>query len=207
MRQKILSSARKPPREDQAKLSRAVRSLRERFGETTTEFGSRLGVHNSAVSNYERGKRGPSTSVLLRLYAEAGRIGCVTEKEIFANELQRHMDAGLIGGPPGWTAEAIADSMIPVLGKQKIGDALMDLLGDKARDMGFRKFVVGLSHVIDDCETVDESVTEILHLWATHSGNPKAPEYFRDILGVLRTMLWADRKAAAGDAKSPSKGK
>jgi transcriptional regulator with XRE-family HTH domain len=48
-------------------VGEAVRRIRKRIGQNTTDFGARVGITASAVSKYENGKISPGRSVLLLL--------------------------------------------------------------------------------------------------------------------------------------------
>lgn len=165
------------------RLAAAIQQVRARLGMTTSKFAESLGVSQSTVSRYESGERTPRFSVIGALLKLANEF---EKREIIGTLL----DAGLIGASPRLMPSEIIDYMAIGAGKTRIHEALMDLLAEKRQDEGFRKFVVGVADVIDECITVDESVVTMLHLWAAHSHDPRTAEYFRDALGFLRARLW-----------------
>jgi transcriptional regulator with XRE-family HTH domain len=183
----------------------AIRSVRKHLKETATAFGLRLRLDNATISRYEHDKLNPSAEVLLNLYALAKKFG-LPEQEVFMYELKRFFQRGLIGGPDTMTPEEVIQSLARQAGEMSKGYALMDLLQEKNRDWGFRQFVVAVAKVMDTCQTVDESVADILQLWAAHWNNPSAPQYFRDALGFLRTNLWRQSAGDAGKGKAGRSG-
>ena len=91
----------------------------------------------------------------------------------------------------------------PILGELQRADALMDILPEaKRHDWGFRQFIPAVSRLIETCETVDESIAEILRLWTAHGGKPDTAQRFRDALGFLRGNLWPQGPEAGLTAKT-----
>jgi len=173
-------------------LGEAIRTLRKRLGWTTTRLGRELCVDNATISRYERGKLKPSSHILMGLYLRAGP----DEKPVFAQELRPYFDRGFFGGPPEMTMEEVIEDLRSTWGEGRKGSVLMDLLAPtKRHDWGFRQFVVAVAHLIEVCETVDESIADMLQLWAAHRSRPETGQYFRDALGYLRARLWPPRQA------------
>ena len=169
-------------------LGAVIREIRKRLGLTTAAFAKLLGVKQSSVSRYEAGERVPRPSVVDAIFAVADD----DEKRKVIGALQEA--AFLMFSPDLTPVEAMATLLI-TSGVEDVAGALMDRLGKRRQDPGFRRFVVAVAEVMTKCETVDDSIAEILQLWAAHSGiNPMTAEYVRDALGSLRTRLWADRK-------------
>lgn len=166
----------------------AVRQVRTRLGMTTAQLAETIGVNQSTISRYESGERTPRSSVigaLLKIASDAEKL------EIIGVLL----NTGLIGAPPEISPSELAGHLIASAGMARIGEALLDVLGEKRQDPGIRKFVAGAATMLDKCSTVDGSITEILLLWSAHFWNPKAPGYLRGALEIVRGQLVADYKA------------
>ena len=78
--------------DEPAKAGAELRATRERLGMSQAEFGRRLGVSQSQVSALERGVRGPSLRVYLRIVAAQA----VPEQSL-AEELNEAARAQLVG--------------------------------------------------------------------------------------------------------------
>jgi len=121
--------------------------------------------------------------------AKSEGVGETDETATIMRELKAHYAQGHIGG--GKDVEETISLMNPVLAEIQRADPIMVTLPEQKRqDFGFRQFVPAVAHVIEACDTVDQSVTDFLHLWAAHSKNESAAQYFREAVGFLRGQLW-----------------
>ncbi|HEY9142110.1 MAG TPA: helix-turn-helix transcriptional regulator [Bryobacteraceae bacterium] len=181
-------------------IGEAVRSLRKRSGKNQKEFASVLGCQPNTVSRYELGIFPPGPLVLINLLhlAESASFDATVEKGVINGELKALYDRGLIGG--GRSADetiALMSSVSAAMLRQGvIGHQLMDILPEKKRREFGPQFMPAVAHVIEACDTVDQSVADILQLWAAHSRNKEATQYFREALGFLRGQLWVRRSHA-----------
>jgi transcriptional regulator with XRE-family HTH domain len=189
----------------------AVRRVRKRLGKNQTEFANMLRCQRNTVSRYELGSFSPGPVVLMSLLqlAESAGLTAKPEADVIMRELRAQHLLRLFGGS-GTVEETIA-SMRPFLGVVRTADAILDVLPEEKRqDVGFRQFVPAVAQIIEACDTVDQSVTDILNMWKAHCSNEAAPQRFRDALGFLRAQLWkkdsaAEARQATGAAKLSGK--
>jgi len=129
--------------------------------------------------------------MLMRLLqiADAAGLADAPEREAFMREMETQYDRGLFGG--GKNLEEAVALMRPLTVELQRADEIMEVLPEaKRRDYGFRQFVPAVAHIIEACRTVDQSVSDILQLWAAHATKEETPRIFRDALGFLRAQLW-----------------
>jgi hypothetical protein len=131
--------------------------------------------------------------------ANAAELGSSAAAGAFKQELSTLHARGLIGG--GRTADETISLMLStsaeVLRSSQRADQIFGALPEaKQRNPGFGQFVPAVANVMESCETVDQSVSDILNLWAAHSQYEEAAQYFRDALGFLRGQLWQPRRSA-----------
>jgi transcriptional regulator with XRE-family HTH domain len=179
-------------------ISEAVRSLRKRLGKNQKQFAAMLGCRPNTVSRYELGSFSPGALVLIGLLhlAESAKLDAAAETGVIRRELRSLYDRGLIGGAPtaDETIALMHSTSTAVLTQAQMGHEIMDILPEeKRRDFGLRQFIHAVTAVLEACDTVDQSVSDILHLWAAHSRNEAAVQFFREALGFLRGQLWARR--------------
>jgi len=189
-------------------IAEAVRSLRKRLGKSQMEFAELLGCQRNTVSRYEIGAFLPSPFVLVHLLGMAETAGteAAAESETITRELKAYCTHNLVGG--GRTVEETIAMMRLVTGAtfreiQRSHSLLAGLPEQKIKDYGFRQFAPAVAHVVEACGTVDQSVADILHLWAAHWHESATVQHFRAALEFLRFQLFA--KDSAG--KRPNRGK
>lgn len=191
-------------------IAEAVKGLRKRLGKSQRQFAELLCCQRNTVSRYELGTFPPGPHVLIQLLgmAETAGAGAAGEFEAIQRELRAYYDRNLIGG--GRTAEETIALMRLVSGaefreQQKAGSMLAELPEHKIKDLGFRQFIPAVAHVVEACNTVDQSVAEILHLWAAHWHESTAAQQFRNALEFLRFELFG--KGAPQAETTPKTGK
>jgi transcriptional regulator with XRE-family HTH domain len=162
------------------------------MGLTQAAFAQKLGVNQTAVSQYERDIIRPSTQVLFNLCFVAESQGASNDcRERFLKELAEALHVALLGPSGTRPLEDLLDSLRPMAGRLTLGTAVFRLLPkQKKQDSGMRYFADAVAVVIENCGTVDLAVLGILRLWAAHWNSPEALQYFQDALGFLRTNLW-----------------
>jgi len=186
-------------------IAQAIKRLRKSLGKNQIEFAEMLGCQQNTVSRYELGKLVPGPIILMRM-AEAAKDAGMAEGEEASTirlVLQQQFDSGLFGGRP--TLEQMIESMRPLLSEMQLSDAILDTVpAEKRKNFGFRQFVPAVAHIIETCDTVDQSVSDILALWAAHAGREGTAGFFRDALGFLRARLWPAGPRLQDPAPSPA---
>ena len=185
-------------------IAEAVKSLRKRLGQSQAQFAELLACQRNTVSRYELGSFIPGPMVLMQLMgvAESAGPSAAAELDVIKQELKSFYSNGLIGISGGRTFEDWIAFNRQLSGStfreaQRASELLEALPIDKRSDFGFRQFVPAVADVFEVCDTVDQSVTDILHLWAAHSKTSESAQRFRDALGFLRTHLWRKRGTPA----------
>jgi transcriptional regulator with XRE-family HTH domain len=181
-------------------IGEAIRALRKRLKKNQAEFGRLLGCEQNTISRYELGKFTPNPLVLLQLQNLAGP----EERTIFAAELKRQWDQGLIGHSSTVTLEEWGEVCRKFMGEFRIGEVLLHALAERNKlRPDFRRFIVAVAHLIEVSKSVDDSVIGMLELWAYHGSNERAVHRFRDALGFLRVQCWQLIKPSSPGTEGP----
>lgn len=178
-------------------IGEAVRRIRKRLGMNQMQFSEMVGCQLNTISRYELGKFPPGPITLMRILqiAKSAGLSMKEERDVIMRELKVQYDRGLVGG--GQTVEETIALMGPLLEEIQKADRILHAVPERKRqDYGFRQFIPAVAHTIEVCETVDQSVTDVLQLWAAHSQNEAAVQYFRDAVGFLRAQLWKKESPA-----------
>ncbi len=190
-------------------VGQAVRSLRKRLGKNQLEFAELLSCQRNTVSRFELENLPPGPLILMRLLQIAKSSGDSPDEEAaITRELKSRYEQGEIGGTVD--VDALVSRITPLLEELRRADVIMSALPmEKILDFGFRQFVPAVAHIIEKCDTVDQSVTDVLQLWAAHSKNKEVVEYFREAAGFLKGQLWnqKSKRTSPVPRKSGSRGR
>ncbi len=159
-----------------------IRKLRKALDLTQQEFASRIGTSANVLTNYETGRRNPSSSVINNI--------C---KEFHVNE--------------DWLRTGAGEMFQELSRDDEIAAFVNDVLRDESYDFR-RRFIAALSHldpagwaaleqlVEDTARKLDEATAPVdQHAVWEAEARAEADEFYRQIL--------QEKKAAAGYSASP----
>jgi transcriptional regulator with XRE-family HTH domain len=165
-------------KEARVEIPAVVRQIRKRLGETQTEFAWVLGVAQNTVSQYETGQIAPGLKALSALYEYAEGNN---EKAVLVEATRRELLPR-----PGEQDPALIVERLKKLARPSLNTAQRAALRYPPQLAGF---LVLTTKILDGEIVLDESIMEILHLWADHAGNRKVSRHFRDAAAFLRVQL------------------
>lgn len=154
-------------------VSRAIRSIRQRRGESMVQFAERLGLTQGSVSRYEAGKLQPSRSILLLLLqlAEGDErepileaLGEVpSEMQLWEADLNRRVDEA---------RKELSEFFAKMEGGQRARERFFDLAMEIVRS--------GRTPL---------PLIRAMELWRDHAGSSAAREVYEEAVMALATDL------------------
>lgn len=147
-------------------VAAAIRSIRKRLGESTTEFARRLGVGQSTISKYELNRVTPSRSTLLLLLPLA------------ESKDEKRAIAEALGGDVDFIKVREAQLERDIAAAQAEMKAILD---QERRSPGTRRWMLGLALQIARHPEIPLWLPTILSLWQRYYANPR--------MGSLMTEL------------------
>jgi transcriptional regulator with XRE-family HTH domain len=162
-------------------IGQIVKRIRLRMRKTQKDFSVLIGSQRVSVSRYEAGSVEPSAPVLWRLYYLAEK----DEKEAIEQALKLRLGADLTGH--NIIVDATLSDLEQMVNFEGRLDAIHSFNPNKRKD--FTRFISEVSMLLETCESIDPSLTEIITLWRNHSGDRSSRTLFRQAADYLRIAL------------------
>jgi len=162
------------------KISELVRGMRERLRMSQSQFAATLRCSQNSISRYESGLVEPGLEVLLALHD----IGNAEEKHILTSQIKKHLaTTGRF-----FSEGASVENLRGLIQDSAVEDLLLRGV-HPAHRAEWQPFMTEVSRLIGTDRGIDESLVELLRLWADHSGDSRARKIFRDAAAYVRVQL------------------
>ena len=168
------------------KIAQVVREIRERLDKSQSQFAAILRCSQNSISRYESGQVEPGLEVLLALHSIAK--GHEFDQSPYRQAIETSIKNHLAARGQFFSTGASIENLRGVIQDSAIEDLLLkDVNPDKRAD--WHAFLEVVVNLLATDRVVDDSLVELLSLWAAHSPDHRLRKVFRDAAAYVRVQL------------------